>query len=148
MSEDREDNSNKYPGRPKGYKLSKESREKIRQHKLGSRLSKKTKDKISSSLSAYFRRKRLLADSLKEEYIESSEEAANWIENNKKSIDDSDNIITKRRLTAISHIEINLGFDINNIGHNADPEFILLLKESLSQKGDKEALRELYSLVL
>lgn len=135
------------PGRPRGYKLSKESKDKIRKHKLGGRLSEETKEKISSSLTAYFKKKRFLAESLKKEYANFSEEAANWIEDHEKDINNTKNVMTKKRLVYVSHVEINFGHDINVFGHNTNPEFILLLKESLINDDNKEALKELYSLV-
>lgn len=138
------------PGRPSGYKLSKESIDKIRKHKLGGRLSAKTKEKISSSLTAYFKfkKKHFLADSLKKEYANFSEEVANWIEDHKKDINNTKNVMTKKRLAYVSRVEVNFGHDIDAFSHNTDPEFILLLKESLINDNNKEALKELYSLVL
>jgi len=147
MSANEDNMITKRPGRPIGYKLSKEAREKIRQHRIGTEQSKKTRDKISFSLLAYFKKKDLLANSLKQEYFEASKEAVGWIEDNKDTIDNTENIMTERRLSYLGQIEICFGFDINNFGHNVNPEFMLLLKEVLQKEKDVEGLQKLYSLI-
>jgi hypothetical protein len=147
MSDNKDGVTTKHPGRPRGYKLSEETREKIRRRRIGTVQSKKTRDKISSSLLTYFKKKDLLTNGLKQEYFEASREAVDWIEDNKDIIDDTKDIMTERRLLYLNQVEICFGFDINNFGHNANPEFILLLKEVLQKEKDIEGLQKLYSLI-
>jgi hypothetical protein len=136
-------------GRPKGHKLSEETKEKIRIKRLGTHHSQKTRDKISKSLSEFFNCRRSVSDSLGEEYIYISEDASRWIFENDEEIDENlKNVITNKRIASLRQIEIALGMDVDQFfGHDANPEFLLLLKERIEEGGDKEILNEFISLI-
>jgi len=136
-------------GRPIGHKLSESTKEKIRQKRLGRSHSKETRDKISRSLVAYFKKRDLLSDSLEYEYSYLSEEATDWVFENRDAIDETEHVMTEKRLSYLKQLEIALGNDIENMfGHKATPEFFILLKEEMTQAKCSEAdIEELYSLV-
>jgi hypothetical protein len=139
----------KQRGRPVGYRLDDSTKDKIRKKRLGTRHSNETKNKISKSLSEFFRSKESLADSISEEYVDFAEEITEWIEDNRDDINEScDLIMTTKRLSSMRSLEICLGFEIEQLfGHNANPEFFMLLKEELEKLGCKEELMELNSLI-
>jgi len=136
-------------GRPIGHRLSESTKEKIRQKRLGTNHTKETKDKISRSLRAYFRTKDQLAESIEYEYSYLSEEAADWVVENRDAINDTDSVMTEKRLFYLNQLEISLGSDIENMfGHGATPEFFMMLKEQMKElKCAKSDMDELYSLV-
>jgi len=135
-------------GRPFGYKLSEATKEKIRNRRLGTLHSQETKNKISKSLSKYNSKKESLSDSLEHEYSYLSEEATDWIYDNKKEIDGTTSVMTERRLSYLHQLELCLGNDIEHLfGHNSTPEFLLLLKEELSELFGAEMVQELCSLI-
>lgn len=136
-------------GRPEGYKLSENSKDKIRQKRLGTHHSRETKNKISKSLKEYFRKKDPLSQSIEQEYSEISEEAVDWVCENRKELDDEDNdFVSDKRLTHLRQLEISFGTDLENIfGHGNTPEFILLLREELEAKGAFVDLQELQSIL-
>lgn len=136
------------PGRPIGHKLSDVTKERIREKRLGTRHSKETKDKISRSLTAYFRRRDSLGDSIEQEYECVSDEVMDWIIDHKSDLDNMDNVLTERRLVHLKQLELCIGSDIESFGHNTTPEFILLLKEKLESLGlNRNRLDEMYSLI-
>lgn len=123
-------------GRPLGYKLSRESREKIRQKRLGVRHTEETKEKISKSLSAYFKSRDPLTSTLEYDYRYSSSEVCGWIDSHSNSINACEGVLTNRRIVYLSQMEQAFGEDIERFfSHNMTPEFILLLKEELISKG-------------
>jgi len=136
-------------GRPFGYRLSEETKNKIRKGRLGSRHSEKTKNKISKSLTAYFKKRDSLADSIVNEYSYISEKAAEWVIDNKEEIDNEDySIMTEKRLSYLKQIEICIGSDIEHLfGHNTTPEFLILLKERMQEMCDPEVMKEFYSII-
>jgi hypothetical protein len=132
-------------GRPFGHKLSEETKEKIRQQRLGTRHSQETKNKISRSLIKYFKKRDSLAESMEYEYRKMPKEAVAWVHDNRKSIDETEHVMTERRLWYLNQLEISMGTDFEHIfGHNATPEFFMLLKEEVN---DPELIEELESLV-
>jgi hypothetical protein len=132
-------------GRPFGHKLSEETKERIRQRRLGTKHSQETKDKISQSLIRYFKSRDTLSDSMQYEYSYISEEATDWVQENKDEIDETEHVMTERRLHYLKQLEICLGGDIEHIfGHNATPEFLMLLKEEVE---DSDRIEELHSLI-
>jgi hypothetical protein len=135
------------PGRPKGYKLSEATKDKIRAKRLGTKHSKETKDKISRSLLAYFKKKDSLADSIQHEYITISKEAVKWLVANKNNINETEYVLTDRRLWFLQQLELCIGKDIELFGHDATPEFILCLKEDLEESGRHADVEEMYSLL-
>ncbi len=144
------DNVKNPRGRPVGHRLSEETKEKIRIGRLGSNHTTRTKDKISKSLSAYFKKRDSLADSIEQEYNYISDEAARWIADNREEIDDEEyaTIMTEKRLSYLKQIEICMGSDIEHLfGHNTTPELLLMLKEQIQKSCSPEALKEFYSLI-
>lgn len=134
-------------GRPIGYKLSTVSKEKIRQKRLGTHHSETTKDKISLSLKAHFKKKDKLSDCMRSDYMYVSGEADEWICDNSEAIDESELVVTEKRLLAFQQMELSIGHDIENFfGHNTTPEFLILVKEEL-QKVKGADMTELYSLI-
>lgn len=136
-------------GRPEGYKLSENSKDKIRQKRLGTHHSKETKNKISKSLKEYFRKKDPLSQSIEQEYSEISEEAVDWVCENRREIDREENdFVSDKKLTHLRQLEISFGSDLENIfGHGSTPEFIMLLKEELEASGSFSDLQELQSIL-
>ncbi len=133
-------------GRPYGYKLSFETKNKIRQHRLGSHHNQTTKDKISKSLIAYFKKRDSFSRSINHEY-EDVMEAVEWIGENSDELDDCNfSIMTERRLSHCRQLEVSLGHELEIMfGHNTTPEFLLLLKEELQKSG--KDIKELCSLL-
>lgn len=136
-------------GRPEGYKLSNTSKNKIRQKRLGTHHSRETKNKISKSLKEYFRKKDPLSQSIEQEYSDISEEAVDWVCENRRELDDEDNdFVSDKKLTHLRQLEISFGADLENLfGHGTTPEFILLLREELEAKGSFTDLQELQSIL-
>jgi hypothetical protein len=133
-------------GRPYGHRLSEKTKDKIRQKRLGSQHTQETKDKISRSLTEYFRKRNSLFSSIKHEYSYVSAEAENWVCEHKEDIDKINNVMTERRLAHIKQLEICMGSDIEYIfGHSITPEFLMILKEEMQEAGQSEP--ELDSLV-
>ena len=143
-----EDKIHKKRGRPVGHRLSAYTKDKIRQSRLGTRHSKETKDKISRSLEKYFKKRDSLSDSMGYEYSYVSKEAVKWVNDNKEVIDGIEDVLTEKRLSYLSQVELCFGTDIENLfGHNTTPEFLLILKEEITEAFGKEGLAELYSLL-
>jgi hypothetical protein len=56
--------------------------------------------------------------------------------------------MTEKRLSYLKQLELNIGSDIEHLfGHNSTPEFLLLLKEELSELFGREKVQELCSLI-
>ena len=135
-------------GRPFGHRLSKETKDKIRNGRLGTHHTRKTRDKIYKYLVSYFKKRDSLADSIEQEYSYLSEEAADWVYANRDDIDETEHVMTEKRLSYLNQVELCLGSDIEKLfGHNTTPEFLLLLKEELIEALDKDKLIELHSLL-
>lgn len=135
-------------GRPLGHRLSEGSKAKIRNKRLGTHHSKETKDKISKSLIKYFRSRDSLAASIEHEYSYMSEEAAAWIYDNRDAIDDTDYVITEKRLSYLKQLELCLGNDIEDFfGHSSTPEFLLILKEEIRELFGEDRVQEFCSLL-
>jgi hypothetical protein len=148
MIEDIPINKKNRRGRPLGYKLSDATKDKIRQKRLGSSHSMETRNKISKSLLAYFRNKNALSVSMEVEYGDFPEEAVEWIYMNSEDINASEGVVPEKRLSSMNQLEICLGSDIEFLfGHNTTPEFLILLKEELYERGNMEEISELRSLI-
>jgi len=121
-------------GRPLGYKLSEESKNKIRLKRLGTHHTIETRNKISKSLRAYFRRRDSLSRSIKNEYLYISDEAVDWIVDNQSDIDSTENVMSIRRLDNLRQLELYFGSEIEDLfGHQMTPEFLVLVKELLHE---------------
>lgn len=128
-------------GRPRGYKLSEKSKHKIRLKRLGTHHTLETRNKISRSLKAYFRRRDSLSKSIKDEYLYISDEAVDWIIDNKDEIDSTENVMSMRRLNNLQQLELYLGSEIEDLfGHQMTPEFLILVKELLQELGLKNRI--------
>jgi hypothetical protein len=135
-------------GRPFGHRLSETTKNKIRRKRLGTHHSQETKDKISQSLTEYFEKRDLLSASIEHEYSYISDEAAEWVHDNRKAIDESEYVITEKRLSYFKQMELNVGNDIEYLyGHNSTPEFLMMLKEEIAERFGKEGVQELCSLI-
>lgn len=138
----------KIRGRPLGHRLSEETKDKIRNKRLGTHHSKETKDKISKSLIRYFRSRDSLASCIEHEYSYISEEAAAWIYDNRDALNDTDCIITEKRLSYLKQLELCLGNDLENFfGHSSTPEFLLILKEEIRELFGEDRVQEFCSLL-
>jgi len=134
-------------GRPTGYRLSEESKDKIRNSRLGKPHSKETKNKISQSLIKHFKEKDPLSECLEKEYSEFSDEVCEWICEKEFEINELDDVITNKRLLYLNQVEISYGNDIERFCHNTTPEFLMMLKESLISLGLFEEMEELGTLI-
>jgi len=134
-------------GRPYGFRLSEESKEKIRRSRFGTRHSEETKDKISKSLIRYFREKDPLSENISYDYQYFPENVRDWISNNKENIDETRHVMTEKKLLFLGKLELCFGSEIDKFSHNATPEFFVLLKEELIEQGLTKELEILYSLL-
>lgn len=135
-------------GRPFGHKLSELTKDKIRYKRLGTHHSKVTKDKISKSLIKYFKKRDSLSASMANEYSYISDKAVEWVYDNQESIDDTDYVVTEKRLNYLNQLEMCSAGDVENFfGHSTTPEFLLMLKEEIIKAFGKESAVELCSLL-
>ena len=142
------DSTNSIRGRPFGHRLSEETKNKIRDKRVGTHHSRETRDKISKSLTEYFKSRDSLADSIAHEYNHVSEKDIDWIYNNREAIDSTEYVVTEKRLSYLKQVELSFGGDIEHLfGHNATPEFLLLVKEEIIDLLGEDGVRELCSLL-
>jgi hypothetical protein len=136
-------------GRPIGHKLGEATKERIRQKRVGTSHTEETKNKISKSLITYFKTKDKLSDSMEYEYSYVSGEATDWVAENRDAIDETECVMTEKRMSYLRQLEISIGNGIEDIfGHNATPEFYMLLKEEMKElRCAKSDMDELYSLI-
>jgi len=134
-------------GRPAGLRLSEQSKEKIRRSRYGMHHSEETKDKISKSLRKYFKERDPLSESMRHDYEYFPKYVKKWIINNKEDINKTECVITEKKLSFLSKLELCFGFEIDKFSHNATPEFFILLKEELIDQGKTDELKILYSLL-
>jgi len=142
-----EENIVKKPGRPIGYELSDETKDKIRRSRIGKSHSRETRNKISISLMRYFRKRDPISNGIEDEYKYFPKEAVEWIVDHRSEIDNAKDVVTNKRLMYLSQQEICYGDDIENFCHLSTPEFLMLLKEELRERGMFEEIAELISLV-
>lgn len=134
-------------GRPYGHRLSECTKDKIRQKRIGTRHSPETRVKISKTLAEFFKKQGSVSTDLLQDY-EDFEDLVSWIEENSAQLDDESNVIvTERRISSLRQLEVSLGKNEMEqlFGHRATPEFLLLLKEELEKSGAD--VKELISLV-
>ena len=134
-------------GRPEGFRLSEESKDRIRKSRYNKHHSEETKDKISRSLIKYFREKDPLSENIRYDYRHFPQCIDEWIVDNKQDIDQTEHVMTAKKLLFLNQLELCFGAEIDRFSHNATPEFFMLLKEELIEKGFKEELEILYSLL-
>lgn len=134
-------------GRPPGFRLSEKSKSKIKESRLGRHHSEETKNRISQSLINYFKKRDSLADSIRNEYEHFPYYVDQWIMDHKDVLDDMDSVITEKKLVHLKQLELCFGNEIDRFGHNATPEFFLMLKEELLELGLFDELKQLYSII-
>lgn len=123
-------------GRPKGFRLSDESRQKISKSKEGQRHTQETKDKISRSLILYFRKINPLSDEIERRYCRmDDDEACGWVHDVRDDLNNLHDVLTDRSMRNTRRIELTCGNYIEFFGHEMTPEVILLFKEYCSLRG-------------
>jgi len=140
-------NATKKRGRPCGYELSDITKEKIRRSRTGTPHSEETRDKISRSLIRYFRKRDPVSKGIEREYRRFPKQAVKWLSEHRSDIDDTEGIMTNKRMIYLSQLEVCYGSDIENFSHSSTPEFLMLLKEELRNSGMSDELNELLSLI-
>jgi hypothetical protein len=134
-------NTNGNVGRPVGFKVSEETKDRIRDKRLGSCHSEETKRKISESLSMYFKKRYSLSDDFLNEYGYTSREIREWVDSNLNRLDEMIDVVTNRRIMYIARwLELGTGDNTDKLGHELTPEFLLLIKEDMF---DNDLLQEL-----
>lgn len=134
-------------GRPEGFRLSDESKDRIRESRYGKHHSEETKNKIARSLIRHFREQDPLSENIRYDYRYFPPYIDEWIINNKRDIDQTKHVITDKKLLFLNQLELRFGAEIDRFSHNATPEFFIMLKEELIEKGLEEELEILYSLL-
>ncbi len=124
-------------GRPEGFRLSEESKRAISASKTGQRHRQETKDKISKSLTDYFRNLHPLSVELIESYSKYTVAASYtcWFSEFSKDIDGTEGVRTDRAMRNSRKMELSCGRGVNFFSHDLTPEKLLLLKEELIQRG-------------
>ena len=123
-------------GRPEGHRLSDESKKAISESKKGQEHSQETKDKISKSLIIYFKRLNTLSDEVTNIYCRIGDDVVcDWMNEIREDLDESDEILTERRMRNSRRIEICCGQNIEYFSHNLTPEVIVLFKEFCEDMG-------------
>lgn len=116
-------------GRPIGFKLSDETKKAISLAKQGQKHSEETKEKISKSLIAYFRKKRPVSEEIINMYCRADDDdTCNWIMTSSQTIDDSEEIKTFRAILNAERYEGACGADIERVSHSMTPEVLVLFK--------------------
>jgi len=133
-------------GRPSGFRLLEESKEKIRQSRLGTHHTEKTKNKISKSLIIYFKSRDSFTESIRNEYKDFPQHIDDWLVDHKEPLDESDSVMAEGKLAYLQQIEMCYGNEIDKFGHELSPEFLLMLKEELLEAGLFDELEKLHVL--
>lgn len=117
-------------GRPLGFRLSEATKMAISIAKLGQHHKEETKDKISMSLIAYFRRRKPLSDEIINTYCRSNDDTmCDWIMSVRTMLDDSNEIKTYRAMINSEIYERRFMNEVETVSHNITPELLLLFKE-------------------
>ncbi len=123
-------------GRPLGLRLSEESKRAISESKMGQRHRQATKDKISKSLTAYFRRLNPLSEEIIETYCRADDDLlCNWINEVREQLDSTENILTTKAMRNSNLMEITCGSNVELFSHNLTPELIVIFKEFCEEIG-------------
>lgn len=121
-------------GRPLGFKLSDESKKAISSSKTGQHHRQETKDKISKSLTLYFRKKNPMSAELSARYYKvMDDDMSDWLCDVGDDIDSSLDFMTEKAAKNKCKIEITCGNDIEYFSHDRTPELIYLIKEHCSK---------------
>lgn len=128
--ENGQENKPRPRGRPRGYKLSEESKKAIRKAKEGQRHTQETKDKISRSLIIYFRKLNPLSEEIENRYCRADDDiTCGWVQNVRAELDNLGDVLTRKTLLSRNRIEIACGGNIEYFSHNLTPEILVLFKE-------------------
>ncbi len=130
--------SKRQRGRPAGYRLSEASKRAISESKKGQHHSQETKDKISRTLTLYFRRLRPLSEEIINRYNRDNTADADvceWLESVREELDMFDDVVSDRCMHTTTKIELSYGDAIECFSHKLTPEVILLLKEECIKVG-------------
>jgi len=134
--DDRNGDEKKRRGRPKGFRLSEESKQKISKSKEGQRHTQETKDKISKSLILYFRKLNPLSEEIEKRYCRcDDDDTCGWVHDVRNDLDSLTDVMTDRSLRNTRRIELTCGNFIEFFGHNVTPEMIVLFKEFCKLNG-------------
>lgn len=125
------DDETKRPrGRPKGFKLSDESKKAISRSKQGQRHKQETKDKISRSLIIYFRNLNPLSEDIESKYCRADDDiTCGWVQSVREELDELEDVLTVRTMRSKRRMEICCGNNIEFFSHEMTPEVLLLFKE-------------------
>lgn len=128
--------SNGKRGRPSGFRMTEESKRAISYSKTGQRHKQITKDKISKTLTIYFKKLHPLSEEIARKYGRLENEEFNyWIIDNREIIDRVEDVRTERAMRNSRRIELAYGQNIEYFSHNLTPETLLILKEDLESQG-------------
>jgi hypothetical protein len=117
-------------GRPLGFRLSEESKRAISESKKGQRHKQETKDKISRTLTIYFRNRSPLSEEIVNEYCRADDdELCGWATEVQVALDEIEDVRTERSMINSRKIEITYGQNIEYFSHEMTPETLILLKE-------------------
>lgn len=117
-------------GRPIGFKLSDETKKAISQSKQGQKHSEETKDKISKSLIAYFRRQKPLSEEIINMYCRVGDDnTCDWVVKAQRTLDEAEEIKTFRAILNAERYENACGSEIEWLSHDMNPETLVLFKE-------------------
>ena len=123
-------------GRPLGFTLSEESKRAIAESKRGQRHRQETRDKISSSLVCYFRRKKPLSEEIINTYCRSNDDVVcNWVFEVEEDLDNLTDVLTDRIMRNRQHMEITCGNNIELFSHDLNPEVLIMFKQHCEKNG-------------
>ena len=131
MNNNNDCEENKRPrGRPRGFRLSEESKRAISESKKGQRHKQETKDKISRSLIIYFRNLNPLSEDIEYKYCRfDNDDACGWIRGVRDELNNIEDVLTRRMMKSRRRIEISCGSNIEFFSHELTPEVLVLFKE-------------------
>lgn len=123
-------------GRPLGFKLSEESKRAISKSKTGQRHTQETRDKISKSLTLYFKRLYPLSDEIVNSYCRSDDDnVCEWANSVGEQLDSLEDVRTSKSMKNSTRYELCCGDNIDQFIHTVTPETILLVKEHCKANG-------------
>lgn len=123
-------------GRPVGYRLSEESKRAIAESKTGQRQKQETKDKISKSLTLYFKKFNSLGEEITNKYCRADDDdLCAWANKVKDELDDLDDVLTSKTMRNKRTMELTSANYIEYFSHNLTPELIIMLKQLIEELG-------------
>lgn len=120
-------------GRPKNFKVSQVTKDRISRSKMGKRHTPEAREKISQGLMRFYRRKNTLERELQDMY---SDVAGEWLKSNQEALN-APGCGTLSQMRSMNRKECPVGNFIEVIAYdNRTPEFLVLLKEELENEDD------------